>query len=260
MDVLVVGGTGAAGRAAVVALAGRGHTVRALSRSGKTDVPGAIGYRADLSTGEGLAKAMSGVDAVVDAFNVRSQSYETARTAFVGATERLLAAGKEAGVGHHVLLSIVAIDNSPFAYYRAKEAQEQAVLAGQVPYTIVRATQFHEFGGQLAEQTRFGPFVVLPTFVTRPVAVSEVGEALADAVEAGPSGRAPDLCGPAVERVPDMARRTLKARGVRAVVIPLPLPGKVGAMMRSGALGGDGSGRQGRQTFDEWVRGESAKA
>ncbi|WP_170323771.1 SDR family oxidoreductase [Cryptosporangium phraense] len=260
MDVLVVGGTGEAGRAAVRALVARGHTVRALSRSGKTDVPGAIGYRADLTTGDGLDQALSNVDAVIDAFNVQSQSYAVARAAFVGATERLLAAERDAGVRHHVLLSIVAIDDSPYAYYRAKEAQEQAVVAGGVPYTILRATQFHEFAGQLAGRLKFGPFVLVPQFVTRPVAVSEVGEALADAVEAGSSGRAPDLFGPRVERVSDMARRTLKAHGTRAVVVPLPLPGKVGAMMRSGHAGGDGVGRESHLTFDEWVRGESARA
>jgi len=260
MDVLVVGGTGAAGRATVVALTARGHRVRVLSRSGGTDVPGAVGYRGDLTVGAGLAEAVDGVDAVVDTFNVTSQSYEAAREAFVGTTERLLAAEKAAGVGHHVLLSIVAIDGSSFAYYRAKEQQEQAVVAGGVPYTILRATQFHEFAGQLAARIRLGPFVAVPSFVTRPVAVSEVGEALADAVEAGPTGRAPDLFGPAVETVPDMARRTLKARGSHAIVIPLRLPGKVGAMMRSGELGGNGVGQQGRQTFDEWVRGESARA
>jgi uncharacterized protein YbjT (DUF2867 family) len=260
MDVLVVGGTGAAGHAAVEALVKRGHTVRALSRSGRTDVAGATGYRADLSTGEGLEEAMRGADAVVDTFNVATQSYEVARTAFVGTTERLLAAEAEAGVRHHVLLSIVAIDGSSFAYYRAKEQQEQAVLGGSVPYTILRTTQFHEFAGQLAARMKFGPLVAVPTIVTRPVAVSEVGQALADAVEAGPSGRAPDLFGPEVERLPDMARRTLEARGVRAVVVPLPLPGKVGAMMRSGSMGGNGVGRQGNQTFDEWLRGESARA
>lgn len=256
MDVLVVGGTGEAGRATVVALVERGHAVRVLSRSGTTDVPGATGYRGDLTTGAGLTEAMKGVDAVVDTFNVRSQSYEVARKAFVGSTERLLAAEAKAGVKHHVLLSIVAIDGSSYAYYRAKEAQEKAVAAGPVPYTILRATQFHEFAGQLAAQTKFGPFVAIPTFVTRPVAVAEVGTALADAVEAPPSKRAPDLFGPTVESVPDMARRTLKARGVRAIVVPVPLPGKAGALMRSGRLGGNGVGRQGQVTFDEWVRGE----
>jgi uncharacterized protein YbjT (DUF2867 family) len=259
MDVLVVGGTGAAGRATAVALAARGHGVRVLSRSGTTDVPGAAGHRGDVSTGAGLEEALDGVDAVVDAFNVTSRNYEVAKKAFVGGTQRLLAAEARAGVGHHVLLSIVAIDGSSFPYYRAKEEQEHAVEAGPVPYTIQRTTQFHEFAGQLAAQLKFGPLVAVPTFVTRPVAVSEVGEALADAVEAGPSGRAPDLVGPQVERVPDMARRTLRARGRRAIVVPLPLPGKVGSMMRSGRLGGSGDGNRGRQTFDEWLQGESAR-
>ncbi|GAA3386418.1 SDR family oxidoreductase [Cryptosporangium minutisporangium] len=253
MDVLVVGGTGAAGRAAAVALAARGHHVRALSRSGTTDVPGATGYRGDLSTGAGLKEAMTGVDAVVDTYNVTSQSYEVARKAFVGATERLLAAEEAAGVRHHVLLSIVAIDGSTFGYYRAKVAQEGAVAGGSVPYTILRATQFHEFAGQLADRIKLGPLVAVPSMVTRPVAVSEVGEALADAVEAGPSGRAPDLHGPRVENVVDMARRTLKARGQRGIVVPLRLPGSIGRMMRSGQLGGT-DGVAGVLTFDEWLR------
>ncbi|SHM94556.1 SDR family oxidoreductase [Cryptosporangium aurantiacum] len=253
MDVLVVGGTGAAGRAAVVALTARGHSVRALSRSGSTDVPGATGYRGDLSTGAGLKEAMSGVEAVIDASNVLSQSYDVAVKALVGGTRRLLDAEAAAGVRHHVLLSIVAIDGVPFGYYRAKVAQEQAVAEGSVPYTILRATQFHEFAGQMADRMSFGPFVPVPMFVTRPVAVSEVGAALADAVEAGPSGRAPDLHGPRVENVVDMARRTLKARGKRRIVVPLPLPGAIGRVMRSGQLGGT-DGVAGVQTFDEWVR------
>ncbi|MFG1920792.1 SDR family oxidoreductase [Cryptosporangium sp. NPDC048952] len=260
MDVLVVGGTGEAGRATVVALVERGHTVRVLSRSGTTDVPGATGYRGDLTTGAGLHEAMAGVEAVVDTFNVTTQSYDVARKAFVGSTERLLAAEVEAGVKHHVLLSIVAIDGSSFPYYRAKVDQEQAVVAGPVPYTILRATQFHEFAGQLATQTKFGPFVVVPTIVTRPVAVSEVGEVLADVVEAPPAERAPDLFGPAVQKMPDMVRRTLQARGVRALVIPVPLPGKVGEMMRSGRMGGNGVGRRSHETFDEWVQGEPRRA
>jgi uncharacterized protein YbjT (DUF2867 family) len=253
MDVLVVGGTGVAGRAAVAALVARGHAVRALSRSGGSDVSGATGYRGDLSTGVGLTEAVAGVDAVIDASNTTTPSYKAAVAAFVGGTRRLMDAEVAAGVKHHVLVSIVGIDDAPLAYYRAKVQQERAVADGPVPATILRATQFHELAGQITERMRVGPVALIPKMVIRPVAAVEVGAALADAVEAGPVGRAPDLRGPKVENLVDLARRRLAAHHRRAFVVPLPMPGKVGRMMRSGQLGGS-DGVLGQMTFDEWAR------
>lgn len=252
MDVLVVGGTGAAGRAASEVLVERGYRVRVLSRAGGTDVPGATGYRGDLLTGAGLAEALAGVHTVVDTSNASGTSQEKLKRFFVDGTRRLLEAEAAAGVKHHVLLSIVGIDGVPYAYYRAKVDQEKVVTEGPVPATILRATQFHDFAGQIAARTRFGPFVLVPTMSTRPVAVAEVATALTDAVERGAPGRAPDLRGPREEQLVDLVRRQLRARGDRAIVVPLHVPGKAGKSMRSGDLGGTG-GVLGHQSFDDWL-------
>jgi uncharacterized protein YbjT (DUF2867 family) len=197
MHVLVVGGTGMVGRPTVEELARRGHEVRVLSRHPGPDNAQVRQVAGDVSTGAGLAEAMDGVDAVVDVSNVATLDQDVATRFFVGATDRLLAAEAAAGVGQHVLLSIVGIDRVPTGYYRAKVAQERAVESGAdaagVRWTILRATQFHEFAGQMIQRLRRGPLVPVPVMAVQPVSTLDVAKALADAVEqeAGPSGRVP---------------------------------------------------------------------
>jgi len=246
MRVLVVGGTGTAGRAVVAELVSRGHHVRVLSRSGRAP-HGATGTRGDVVTGDGLATALDGVRSVVDASNVTTLSRRRATDFFVGSTRRLVAAGRAAGVRHHVLLSIVGVDRTPTGYYRAKVAQEQAVTeavesnAGSgsgtgMGWSLLRATQFHDFAGQMIARGRVGPMVVVPAMRVRPVAVAGVGVALADAVEAGPLGRLPDLAGPDVIELTEMARAVLEARGEQGRVVGLRVPGAAGQAMRTGGL------------------------
>lgn len=117
-------------------LRSRGHDVRVLSRSSPE-------YRVDLTTGEGLAEALAGCDAVVDASNSQSSAKQAARTLVEG-SRRLLAAEEAAGVGHHVCVSIVGCDQLPMGYFKVKADQEAVVEHGPVPWTVVRATQFHE--------------------------------------------------------------------------------------------------------------------
>jgi len=242
MRVLVVGGTGTAGGAVVAELASRGHAVRVLSRSGRAP-QGTTGVRGDLVTGEGLEAALDGVRAVVDASNVTTLSRRRATDFFVGSTRRLVAAGRAAGVRHHVLLSIVGVDRTPTGYYRAKVAQEQAVTeaveagaGSSMGWSLLRATQFHDFAGQMIARGRVGPLVVVPGMRVRPVAVAGVGVALADAVEAGPLGRLPDLAGPDVMELTAMARAVLEARGERGRVVGVRVPGAAGRALRTGGL------------------------
>jgi uncharacterized protein YbjT (DUF2867 family) len=265
MKVLVVGGTGTAGRPTVAELARRGHEVRVLSRHGAAgqgmDAPRVVGVHGDVTTGAGLAEAMDGVDAVVDTSNITTLSEKAATAFFVGAAERLTAAEAAAGVRHHLMLSIVGIDVVPTGYYHAKVAQERAAAAGAsaggLRWGVLRVTQFHEFAAQMITRLRRGPLVPMPVISMQPVSALDVGAAIADAVESGPgeSGRLPDLAGPEVLSLPGMARAVLEARGEHGIVVPLPLPGAAGRAMRRGALR-PASGtpvRIGTTTFDDYL-------
>ena len=259
MRILVVGGTGTVGRPTVEELARRGHDVRVLSRHPGPDARQVAG---DVTTGAGLAEAMDAADAVVDVSNVTTLDEAVATRFFVGATERLVAAEAAARVRQHVLLSIVGVERVPSGYYKAKVAQERALAAAAdaagVRWRVLRATQFHEFAGQMVERLRRGPLVPAPLMAVQPVSTLDVASALADAVEqsAGASGRLPDLAGPEAMSFTSMVREVLRAHGERALVLPLPLPGAAGRAMRSGALR-PASGSQvrlGAVRFEEYVR------
>ena len=125
-------------------------------------------------TGAGLDAALAGVDTVIDVTSVDSISAARSVEFFTAASASLLSAEARQRVGHHVALSIVGIDAVPFGYYAGKLAQERMVTDAVVPHSILRATQFHEFAGQLLSQTTLGPLSVVPTGLVRPVAASEV--------------------------------------------------------------------------------------
>lgn len=245
MKIAVAGGTGVVGRHVVDAAQRAGHDVVVLARSRGVDV----------LTGGGLAAALTGVEAVIDATNSGTTlSAKKATTFFESATRNLLDAESAAGVAHHVVLSIVGIDGIDASYYAGKLAQERLVAAGMVPFTIARAGQFHEFAGQLLSGMG-GPVAVVPKLLMRPVAAREVGEHLVRVAEGKPVGRAADLVGPRDEVLIDVARRQLAFDGVRRGVLEVRLPGAYGRGLAAGALRGGPDAVQGRITFDEWLRG-----
>ena len=243
--VAVAGGSGLVGRYVVQALRSAGHEPVVLARSAGVD----------LVTGEGVEAAMDGVERVVDVSNVATLRRATATAFFEAVTARLLTAGRQAGVRHHVTLSIVGVDRVAFGYYQAKLRQEQLVLGSAAPVTVLRATQFHEFADQQLQ--RGGPLggtvAVVPRMRCQPVAAREVASALAELVVAEPAGLAPELAGPRPEDLPDMVRRLLHARGVRRRVVVVPVPGAAGQAMAQGELLPTGPGPRGTQTFDEWL-------
>lgn len=244
MRIAVAGGTGVVGRHVVAVAEERGHEVVLLTRSAGVD----------LATGEGLAGRLAGVDAVVDVTGVPTQDRTEAEAFFGGVTRRLVAAELEAGVGHHVALSIVGIDDVPSGYYLGKRRQERVLAEGAQPWSVLRATQFHEFAEQVLHFVRLGPVSVVPRMTSQPVAAREVGEALVELVGAGPSGRVPDLAGPEVLAMADLARRVNRARGLGRRVVAVPVPGAAGRGMRDGSLTlPDGVGVRGRQTFYAWL-------
>lgn len=243
MRVAVAGGTGVVGQLVVAVAQERGHEVVVLSRAGGVDLT---------SVGD-LAQRLQGVDAVVDVSGTRTQGRRAARKFFTTVTDSLLAAGEAAGVGHHVALSIVGIDAVESGYYAAKLAQEQLVAAGPLPWTILRSTQFHDFAAQALDFARLGPVALVPRMRTQPVAALDVAQALVGIVETGPAGRVPDLAGPQVHQLVDLARRVNHARAHHLHVVGVPLPGRAGKAMGSGGLLPATKGPRGQVTFDTWL-------
>jgi uncharacterized protein YbjT (DUF2867 family) len=248
MVVAVSGGTGTLGSRVVAELLARGERVVVLSR-GAEGVPAGAEHRAvDLADGDGLAAALAGVEAIVDAANSQRHAEEV----LVGGTRRLGAAGAEAGVGHHLLISIVGCDRVPISYYRAKVEQERALGAGPLPWSLLRATQFHDLLGSLFAAA--GRWRLRPTGAVRlqPVDVGVVATRLADAVRSEPAGRLADLGGPRVETLGELGAQWRAARGHAALPLRLPLVGGLGRALREGGLCDPGAAAPG-PSFAEWL-------
>jgi uncharacterized protein YbjT (DUF2867 family) len=241
--VVVVGGTGVVGRTVVGALLQAGHDAVVVARQ----------HGVDVLTREGLDDALSGAEAVVDVTNVATLRRSRAERFFVTATTNLLAAEVRAGVQHHVVLSIVGVDRVGTGYYAAKRAQEETALAGPVPVSVLRSTQFHEFAEQMLARTTTGPVALVPRMRIRPVAAAEVGAALADLAVGPAVGRAPELAGPDVHDLPDLVGRVADLRGSRVRVLPVSVPGSAGRAMARGGLLPDAGAQVGSRTFDDWL-------
>ncbi|MFD6276457.1 SDR family oxidoreductase [Streptomyces sp. NPDC060209] len=242
MRVAVAGGTGVVGRAVVEELTAAGHDPVVLARS----------RGVDLVSGAGLDAALDSVEAVVDVSNKMTLGRGKAVSFFGSVSRNLLHAGSRAGVRHHVALSIVGIDRVGHGYYRGKLRQEEVVRGGQVPWTVLRATQFHEFVLQTLQQMP-KPLAVVPRMTIQPVAAREVARHLVELVLAPPRGMAPELAGPQVEQLVDLVRRLLAARHERRLVVPVSLPGATGAAMRGNGQLPTGHGPRGTETFDDWL-------
>jgi uncharacterized protein YbjT (DUF2867 family) len=251
MRVAVIGGTGELGSLVVAELAARGDAVRAVSRRAPAagQLPdGAEHVRADLTSGDGVRAALEGVDVVVDASNDRRR----ARDVLVDGTLRLVAAGADAGVQHHVLVSIVGCDRVPNAYYAAKVAQEEALASGTVPWSLLRATQFHTLlAGMFAAAARFR---LLPTgaMLLQPLDAAVVARGLAGVVHAGEAGRVGDLAGPQVETLAQLARSWREHRGGPLLRLPIPPLGRGLRAMRAGGLTDPAAAADG-PTFAQWL-------
>lgn len=239
--IAVAGGTGTVGRRVVECVRRLDAEAIVIARSSGVD----------LTTGTGLDQVLEGVDAVIDVTNIVTQNRRRAITFFETSTRHLLEAEERQGVRHHVLLSIVGIDRVGLGYYQAKVAQEDLVRQGPIPWTILRATQFHEFAAQLLGDRLVA---VVPSMLSQPVAASDVADELVRLATAPAAGMAAEVAGPREERVPDMARRLASATGSRSLVLTMPLPGATGRGMRTGALLPAGLGPRGTQTFDEWLQ------
>jgi uncharacterized protein YbjT (DUF2867 family) len=247
MKIAIAGGTGTLGRRVAEELRARGHEVRVLSR-------GAPEYRVDLTTGAGLDDALAGCEVVVDATN---NSSRTAAATLVDGTRRLLAAGQSAGVAHHVCVSVIGCELVPQGYFAAKAEQENLVARGTVPWTIVRATQFHEYVAALLAAGARWRALPVPRALVQPVACADVARTVADVAEQAPRHGRVCVAGPDVVTARELAWRWRRATGTRAVLVRVPLPGRLGRALRGGALTASQPDVRGGVTFAAWLAGQA---
>lgn len=252
MRVAVCGGTGQLGRVVVAELGERGHDVRVLSRSERPGpASGAAHYRADMVTGDGLREALAGVDAVIDATNVAG-SGRKARPLLIDGCRRLLQAEAAEGVGHHIAISVVGTDEVPISYYRTKLEQEHVVQRGPIPWSLVRATQFHEVLDFVLTVSARAGIIPAMSFPLAPVDPRFVARILADAAEAGPGGWLAPLAGPRAQPLAELARAWKRARERHALPVALPLMGVLGRRLKAGALVPDDA-VMGGPDFETWL-------
>ncbi|MBX6355364.1 MAG: SDR family oxidoreductase [Micromonosporaceae bacterium] len=243
MRVAVAGATGNIGKLTVAALERDGHEVVRISRS--------LGI--DLTKGDGLEEALVGVEAVIDVTNCPATERDEAVAYFSATTRNLLAAEERAGVGHHVLLSIVGIDRvEGNAHYAGKREQERLVAAGPVPWTIVPATQFHDFAAMVTSWTERDGVATIAPLLVQPIAPADVADILAEIATGQPQGRYVDVAGPETQDLVDMARRTNQARG-RAVRLVPTWDGLFGLAMAGNVLLPGENARIAPTTFEQWL-------
>jgi uncharacterized protein YbjT (DUF2867 family) len=202
----------------------------------------------DLEGSDGLAEALARVDGVIHA-----ASHVSKRQVDVDGTGRLLEEAQRAGVEQFVYISIVGIDQIDFGYYKNKLAAERLIQASGLPWTILRATQFHSFADQILRALTWLPLAFIPkNWGFQSIAEADVADQLLAAVQGGPVGRLPDIGGPEVLSADEMARTWLAIQGKRRAIIHLPVPGGLSAGFRRG-LNTVPDNRVGKISWDQWL-------
>ena len=245
LKIVVIGGTGLIGSKLVVKLRDAGHdTVPASPESG-----------VDVLTGEGLAEALDGAQVVVDVVNAPNWGDAAVMDFFETSVRNILAAESRADVTHHVVLSVVGTDRmTDSGYFRAKLAQEEAVKAGPVPYTILRATQFFEFIARIADSSTEGDTVHLPPVLVQPESADDVAAALADVAVSAPVNGIVELAGPEAFRFDELARRVLRAKNDPRRVTADVHARYFGAELADDSLTPGSKARIGPTRFEDWLR------
>lgn len=244
MKIVIIGGSGLIGKKVVQCLRDRGHEA----------VPASPSSGVNTLTGEGLSEALAGAEVVVDVANSPSFEDKAVLEFFETSGRNLHAAERAAGVRHHVALSVVGTDRLPESgYFRAKVAQERLIVASHIPYTIVRATQFFEFAGAIAQSATDGQTVRLPAAMMQPIVSDDVAAALAEIALEKPVNGIVELAGPDPIRMDEFARRFLRASHDSREVIVDPQARYFGTLVNDQSLTpGDGP-RIGVTHFDDWL-------
>jgi uncharacterized protein YbjT (DUF2867 family) len=244
MKLVIFGGSGLIGTKLVKNLRGGSHEVIAAStRSGVNAV-----------TGEGLAQALTGAQVVVDVMNSPDWEDAAVMKFFETSTRNLLAAGKTAGVRHHVALSVVGTDRlQESGFFRAKLVQEKQIIASGAPYTVIRATQFFEFIGAIVQAGAKGQMVTLPPALMQPMSGDDVAAAMADYAVAPALNKTVEIAGPEAFGIDAAARKFLTATGdARQVVSDAKAP-YYGVKVSERSLMPDHADRLGPTRLADWL-------
>jgi uncharacterized protein YbjT (DUF2867 family) len=244
MKIVVIGGSGLIGSKLVGKLSEAGHDALAASPNSGVDI----------ITGEGLAEALEGAQVVVDVANAPAWDDAAVLDFFQTSARNLSSAEAAAGVGHHVTLSVVGADRlRDSGYLRAKVAQEELVKAGPIPYTIVRATQFFEFIGRIADSSTDGDTVLLSPALVQPEAADDVASTLADVAVGSPLNDTVELAGPEAFPLDELARRVLNARGDARRVVADPHVRYFGAELDDRSLVPGEGAHIAPTHFEDWL-------
>ena len=244
MKIVVIGGSGLIGKKVVTNLRQHGHEVLAASPSSGVNTV----------TGEGLAQALAGAQVVVDVANAPSWEDNAVLAFFETSGRNLLAGEAAAGVGHHVALSVVGTERLlASGYFRAKMAQEKLIKASPIPYTIVRATQFFEFAGGIAQSATEGQTVGLPPVLMQPIAADDVAAVMADVALAEPLNGTFELAGPEPIRQDDLVRQFLKATRDSRTVVTDASATYYGINVNDQSLTPGENPRLGTTRFSDWL-------
>jgi uncharacterized protein YbjT (DUF2867 family) len=235
--ILVTGGTGTLGRLVVPRLRESGAKVRVLSRQARDDGGDVEFTRGDLDTGAGIETAVAGAEVIVHCAGAQKGDADKARA--------LVRAASAAGTPHLVNISVVGADRVPqasrldrtmFGYFGSKLAAEQVIAESGLPWTTLRATQFHDLWLTVAQALAKLPVIPVATGTRfQPVDADEVATRLVELALGSPAGLAPDIAGPRSYPMTDLVRSYLRAVGKRRPLLPVRLPGKAAAAVRAGA-------------------------
>ena len=251
MKIVVIGGTGLIGT----------KLVKKLRERGDEALPASPSSGVNTITGEGLAKALAGAQVVVDVSNSPSWEDKAVLEFFETSTRNVLAAEAAAGVGHHIALSVVGTERLlQSGFFRAKMAQEQLIQASNVPYTIVRSTQFFEFVNGIADSATDGQTVRLSSADIQPIVSDDVAAALAEVTLGTPVNGMIEIAGPERLGLDELVRRFLRAKQDARQVVTDVHARYFGIDLNDQSLTPGDNPRIGPTRFDEWLSRSQARA
>jgi uncharacterized protein YbjT (DUF2867 family) len=244
MKLVVIGGTGLIGSKVVACLAGKGHDAVAASPDSGVNT----------LTGEGLAEALDGAGVVIDVSNSPSFEDKAVMDFFVTSTSNLLAAEAEAGVRHHVALSIIGTERLPESgYLRAKAAQEKLIRDSSIPYSIVHSTQFFEFVNPIADDATDGDTVRLPDALIQPIAADDAAALVCEVSLGAAVDDVTEIAGPEEFRFAEFVRQGLSTKDDPRTVVADPHARYFGAELEERSLLPANAARLGQIRFGDWL-------
>lgn len=245
MKIVVIGGSGLIGSKVVNNLTNLGHQV--IAGSPDTGI--------NTITGEGLARALTGTDIVIDVANSPSFEDQAVLDFFTTSGRNLLAAEKEAGVKHHIALSVVGTQLlSESGYFRGKIAQEKLIVESGIPYTIVHSTQFFEFLGGIAQSATQGQIVSLSAAYIQPISSDDVASTLTDVALGVPQNGFVEIAGPERYRMSELVQQFLNLKGDTRSVVTDSQARYFGAVLSESMLIPVGQPRIGPTSFSQWFK------